>query len=543
VSDAGSLPSWIYKRDGRLVPFEPDKISQALFAATEALGRPDAFLARELADGVLHFLAQEDAAGVPTTAQVGELVAKVVRELGQPALAQTFAEGSRARETTAAAEVSVSFSAEDPPSTVVSKCLSAYSLHVVFSRDLKAAQQDGLLSLLGLEAPLQLAGYVVGSPESVGKTFAGELDVARELAQVISVDSPEYFLGSSQADAVGLARMLRPGTIVNLSCKRPPGWATEKVTGPLFAQEPPPETSPDTEAGAAALLEQLLANGQPGCRIDWHLGGSDFASDEPSPLLLRLARLAVESPLFTFTFDRPRRPVVLGEGLDRNHGGLLLAVGLHLPRLLDLPGVHGQPPVFLQKLATLGRLALSAAVQKRNYLRRQAKARAELSRGFLLDRARLLVVPVGLDAAVRVLTGCAVAEGKPGLDLGRQILVGLRDVLEEGANLDSCIDGPMRVGARAFQLVPTSTMDGIEVPLPQVAGPTPWDPELVPRQMLKAAGTLHAAAAGGIAPLFLPDRMSQQPQTIAELLQYAWQQTEIVRLQIVPVSRHEPATL
>src|SRR4051794_40712699 len=94
-SPAAPLPSWVYKRDGRLVPFEPDKISQAMFAATEALGRPDAFLARELTDGVLHFLAQEDGAAVPTTTQLRELVAKVVRELGQPALAQVFADGAR----------------------------------------------------------------------------------------------------------------------------------------------------------------------------------------------------------------------------------------------------------------------------------------------------------------------------------------------------------------------------------------------------------------------------------------------------------------
>ena len=31
-------PAWVHKRDGRLVPFEPDKISRSLFAATETLG-------------------------------------------------------------------------------------------------------------------------------------------------------------------------------------------------------------------------------------------------------------------------------------------------------------------------------------------------------------------------------------------------------------------------------------------------------------------------------------------------------------------------
>src|SRR6516225_5509322 len=86
-----ALPAWVYKRDGRLVPFEADKISRALFAAGEGLGRPDAFLARELADGVVHFLTVECEGATPTTKQIAELVVKVVRELGQPALAEAFA--------------------------------------------------------------------------------------------------------------------------------------------------------------------------------------------------------------------------------------------------------------------------------------------------------------------------------------------------------------------------------------------------------------------------------------------------------------------
>src|SRR5438270_291555 len=91
-------PAWIYKRDGQLVPFEADKISRSLFAVTEALGRPDAFLARELADGVVHFLAVESDSSVPTTSQVAEVVVKIVRELGHPALAAAFAESSAAGE-------------------------------------------------------------------------------------------------------------------------------------------------------------------------------------------------------------------------------------------------------------------------------------------------------------------------------------------------------------------------------------------------------------------------------------------------------------
>src|SRR4051812_21588202 len=91
------LPAFVRKRDGRLVPFEPDKISQALFAATEALGRPDAFLARELTDGVLHFLSLETTESNPPTTWVSELVVKIVRELRQPELAQAFADSDEQR--------------------------------------------------------------------------------------------------------------------------------------------------------------------------------------------------------------------------------------------------------------------------------------------------------------------------------------------------------------------------------------------------------------------------------------------------------------
>src|SRR4051812_39273556 len=88
--------SWVRKRHGGLAPFEADRISRALFAATEALGRPNAFLARELTDGVVHFLADE-AGSVPTTEQIGEAVVTVVRELGHPALARVFADEAARR--------------------------------------------------------------------------------------------------------------------------------------------------------------------------------------------------------------------------------------------------------------------------------------------------------------------------------------------------------------------------------------------------------------------------------------------------------------
>src|SRR4051812_43524717 len=83
-------PAWVRKRDGRLVPFEADRICRALFAASEQCGKPDPFLARELADVAVHFLAEETEGTTPTTEQVREVIVKVLRELKQLPLASAF---------------------------------------------------------------------------------------------------------------------------------------------------------------------------------------------------------------------------------------------------------------------------------------------------------------------------------------------------------------------------------------------------------------------------------------------------------------------
>src|SRR5439155_3139579 len=107
--------------------------------------------------------------------------------------------------------------------------------------------------------------------------------------------------------------------------------------------------------------------------------------------------------------DRPRRSVALAEGLDRQHPAVLLTVGLHLPRLLEQAETRIDPPRVLRKLDSLARLALSAATQKRDFLRRHSTGRPNGHRGFVLDRARLVAVPVGLEHATQTLLGHGLA--------------------------------------------------------------------------------------------------------------------------------------
>ena len=92
-------PAWVTTRDGRLEPFDADRICRALFEAGESLGLGNPMLARELTDAVVHFLATSPCEPAPTTAFIAEQTAKVVRQLGQPALAAAFLErAARPRE-------------------------------------------------------------------------------------------------------------------------------------------------------------------------------------------------------------------------------------------------------------------------------------------------------------------------------------------------------------------------------------------------------------------------------------------------------------
>jgi hypothetical protein len=547
-SASPAAPAWIHKRDGRLVPFEADKISRALFAAGESLGRPDAFLARELTDGVLHFLTVESEGAVPTTAQVAELTVKVVRELGQPALAQKFADGARRRraagrpsaaEPAAPAEMVVRLPADAPLPALVQDCVRQYTLRHVFARDLVAVQGDGLLTLTGLEAPFELAGCVLSTSEAVPAAGAGPglveaLEETRRLAGgFVAADGPEYALaraGAGPAAAAVYLRELAVGlratglrAVVNLNSAVPPSWADDLAEGPLFAGARRPLDRQRVADLVDAFRDRLLRP-DPALervRLDWHLGDRDF-QPAAAGRLLELARAALDGSGPAFVFDRPRRPVGLAEGVDRQHPAALLTVELHLPRLAEhVPGGTDPLPSFLQKLGSLARLALSAAVQKRDFLRRHSQERPAVTRGFLLDRARLVVAPVGLDDAVAALTGRSPSDGGAALEFARQAVQRLRDVLRQdgqACRLETCLDG-----SRLWAAGSRSGEGNDPVPAPPGDG----------KAQLRTAGALHGAAEFGTAVVRLDPVRPPAAEQAADWLRWAWQHTDITRVCLV----------
>lgn len=82
--------SKIKKRDGRIVPFETDKIAQAIFKAAKAVGGKDINVARELADKVVEIAQYVDDDEIATVEGIQDLVEKVLVKNGHYKTAKAY---------------------------------------------------------------------------------------------------------------------------------------------------------------------------------------------------------------------------------------------------------------------------------------------------------------------------------------------------------------------------------------------------------------------------------------------------------------------
>jgi hypothetical protein len=552
---AGELPAWVQKRGGRLEPFDTDKISRSLFAATESCGRPDAFLARELTDGALHFLARDLEGSTPNTGQISEMVAKVVRELGQPVVAMAFMEFARSRSRTArkalqsAAQTSsdeggdrsaarIGIAAERHPIDLVRRmgetALREFSLGEVFSRDIVAAQRDGFVSLDGLEAPFQLQGAVLPRQSRDKGTLESLEAINQVTGRWLAIDAPELEVGDGNSDRIQeYTRELLWGlracglkAILNLNSESLPLWAGEIAGGPLFPAGTQPTNRTNRKATAISLLERLVnaGKGRELVRVDWHCGEGDL---ESADFAKNLPKVPVDA--VCYVFDRRQQAVALAEGLDRQHQGYLLAVGIHLPRLAEQPSVRRDPTLFLKKLESLARLAISAGIQKREFLRRSG-ANA-LSSGYVLERAQLVVVPIGLQAIVRILSGRELGDRGKGGELGREILGRLHEVLQRDGGrqrLEARLDSSPQLDLPTVQADRQTRSDDRGL-----AGLTTWRPGVSPADQIIGGGELHEANGGGTAFVVLTENEAPSGDEIAAWLQLVWRETSLVRIRFL----------
>jgi hypothetical protein len=562
-----SRPSWVRKRDGRLVPFQSDRISQALFAASETAGRPDPFLVRELADVVVHFLTEETEGTTPTTEQIQEVVVKVLRELKQPALATAYE--SRARRTSPPAaeeqtrqQVVVTLSPSDAPAVISEASLKSYSLQSVYTRDLVAAHQDGLIVLGGLETPGELAASLVGPFRRIEELLPRLEEAASVTGQTLALDGIDHVLARSLPASpkrlsrprieetarsvtdvllLGL-RMIRRQAVVNLNGEAPP-WVDAFAEGPLFATQHrrvnPQRASQLAEAVAEILLESESSPLQ--VRVDWHLSAKD-CTKKAKDRLLPLARAALDGAELGFVFDRLRHPVALAEGLERKHPAVLLMVGLNLARLASLVKEEvvdgpGRSERLLKRLGSLARMALSAALQKRDYLRKHVDDPPGVTSGFLLERARLVVVPLGLDQTVRTLLGQGLCSSKEGQELGSAILRRLRAVLrDEGraSTLETCIESRLLINRSKNGREEPASPEEMRMTIAErgEASLICSDDEAPLKTQLKTIGVLHAAAGAGSGLVSLPEEPPTTADQVADWLCWAYSHTSIVRLHL-----------
>ena len=407
------IPEFVRHADHRVEPFEPERITGSLFRVAERIGVADAFLARELTESITHFLETEATGGIVTTAEIAETVVRVVRELGHPALARAYEERSSRPEPTES-------KALVPPGERLARRHAAgrladidFSLKNIYPRELVAAHEDGLITIEGLGAPMELAGIVAEDKTS----FLSRIRHAGDHLADDRLDSPGFDLddpiAAARRYAGTLADLARAGDVTVAGHLRIPG-------GDLASSQPEGLFPGDPRPAPEALREwhrELASQGDGLVRWRWHLSAGSVEEQLPW--------FGPEPEHWSngeFVFDHPKRPAWLGPGLSRESKASLVRVGINLDRLFEMLGPWPADTVtLLNKAGALARFAKTAGHVKQDWLRRHGDER--LRKAFLLDRAPVVLVPRGLAALSHRL-------GLLSTDIPRQLLAAIRTAVE-----------------------------------------------------------------------------------------------------------------
>lgn len=211
---------WVAKRDGRVVPFNAEKIADAIFAAAKAVGGEDRRQAEFLAGQVIHLLGQSlPDGGQPQVEQIQDLVEKVLIEHGHARTAKAYIlyrnRRTRIREQKselmdAVSEVlqesGVDLLDQSTPSSKLRRIALAaseqYTLHSLLPREFAAAHQRGAMHIdqmaqysLSVSACVIHPQALVSEGIRLGRSL---LPPARDLAQLIRTVSQLVLLAQSE---------------------------------------------------------------------------------------------------------------------------------------------------------------------------------------------------------------------------------------------------------------------------------------------------------------------------------------------------------
>lgn len=81
---------YIRKRDGRIVPFNQEKITHAIFKAAQAVGGSDHKTAKKISDEVIKILEKEYEDSIPEVEEIQDIVEKALIETGHAKTAKTY---------------------------------------------------------------------------------------------------------------------------------------------------------------------------------------------------------------------------------------------------------------------------------------------------------------------------------------------------------------------------------------------------------------------------------------------------------------------
>ncbi|HXK64752.1 MAG TPA: ATP cone domain-containing protein, partial [Spirochaetota bacterium] len=91
MTDSKDSPQFIRKRDGRIVPFNIEKITEAIFKAARAVGGTDRNTAAQIAESVVDILSLlYKGEHIPTVENVQDLVEKMLIEKGHAKVAKAY---------------------------------------------------------------------------------------------------------------------------------------------------------------------------------------------------------------------------------------------------------------------------------------------------------------------------------------------------------------------------------------------------------------------------------------------------------------------
>lgn len=177
--------SKIRKRDGRIVKFRMEKISNAIFKAMVATGRPDQELAEKLASTVVSKVFKRFGETIPTVEDVQDIVEETLMESGEAKTAKAYILYRQKRAAIRATKGFIGVPRDELK-------LGVNAIEVLRSRYL-LRDESGRIS----ETPRQMFMRVARAIGKVDERYGGKKDAKRSIREFFGLMTRLYFLPNS----------------------------------------------------------------------------------------------------------------------------------------------------------------------------------------------------------------------------------------------------------------------------------------------------------------------------------------------------------